>query len=265
MWKAENVVSCFIKSLSPNAKLAKLRTLYFYTQVNFEKNLLNNWVILINFVTYMDILLIILEGLAIGILISAPMGPIGMLCIQRTLNKGRASGFFTGVGASLSDLLYALLTGLGMSFIINFVEEHQLMLQMFGSLVLLGFGVYIARKNPAKALKARSGRPVKNNFIQDLVTGFLFTFSNPLIIFLIIGLYARFNFLTQEQSIYGYVAGFLSIIIGALCWWFVITYFVSKVRGHFNVRSMWLINIIIGSLICLMSLVGFGLSLVELL
>ena len=70
----------------------------------------------------MDILLIIVKGLAIGVLISAPMGPIGMLCIQRTLNKGRAAGFFTGVGAALSDLLYSLLTGLGMSIIINFVE-----------------------------------------------------------------------------------------------------------------------------------------------
>lgn len=213
----------------------------------------------------MDILLIILEGMAIGILVSAPMGPIGMLCIQRTLNKGRASGFFTGVGAAFSDLLYSLLTGLGLSFIINFVEEHQLLLQMFGSVVLLGFGIYIARKNPAKALKARGGRPLKNNYVQDLVTGFLFTFSNPLIIFLIIGLYARFNFLTNITHAYGYAVAFLSIIIGALSWWFVITYFVSKVRGHFNVRSMWLINIIIGSLICLMSVIGFGLSLSEVL
>lgn len=213
----------------------------------------------------MDILLIILEGMAIGVLVSAPMGPIGMLCIQRTLNKGRASGFFTGVGAAFSDLLYSLLTGLGLSFIINFVEEHQLLLQMFGSVVLLGFGIYIARKNPAKALKARDGKPLKNNYVQDLVTGFLFTFSNPLIIFLIIGLYARFNFLTNITHAYGYAVAFLSIIVGALSWWFVITYFVSKVRGHFNVRSMWLINIIIGSLICLMSVIGFGLSLSEVL
>ena len=101
--------------------------------------------------------------------------------------------------------------------------------------------------------------------MQDLVTGFLFTFSNPLIIFLIIGLYARFNFLTNITAVYGYVIAFLSIIVGALGWWFVITYFVSKVRGRFNVRSMWLINIIIGSLICLMSVIGLALSIVDLL
>ena len=71
----------------------------------------------------MEIVKVIIAGLAIGILISAPMGPIGMLCIQRTLNKGRASGFFTGVGAAFSDLLYSLLTGFGLSFVINFKKS----------------------------------------------------------------------------------------------------------------------------------------------
>ena len=63
----------------------------------------------------------IIRGFAIGVLVSAPMGPIGVLCIQRTLNKGRWSGFVTGVGAAVSDLCYALLTGLGMSIVIDFI------------------------------------------------------------------------------------------------------------------------------------------------
>ena len=81
-------------------------------------------------------LYIVLRGMAIGLLISAPMGPIGMLCIQRTLNKGRWPAFFTGVGAALSDLIYCLLTGLCLSFITDFVETNQLLLQIIGSLVL---------------------------------------------------------------------------------------------------------------------------------
>lgn len=206
----------------------------------------------------------ILHGMAVGILMSAPMGPIGMLCIQRTLNKGRASGFFTGVGAALSDLIYAMLAGLGMSMIIDFVEAHQTLLQLFGSVVLFGFGIYIARKNPVNTLKTNKSS-LKNNYVQDLVTGFLFTFSNPLILFLVIGLYARFNFPSPDFMFYHYVVGFLSIITGALLWWLIITYFVNKVRGHFNVRSIWLVNIIIGTLICLMSVIGCGMSLMDLL
>ena len=114
----------------------------------------------------MEIVKVIIAGLAIGILITAPMGPIGMLCIQRTLNKGRASGFFTGVGAAFSDLLYSLLTGFGLSFVINFIEKNQTVLQIFGSVVLLGFGVYIARKNPAKMIKEKKGHPVKKTMFR---------------------------------------------------------------------------------------------------
>ena len=213
----------------------------------------------------MNTLLTIIHGLAIGILVSAPMGPIGMLCIQRTLNKGRVSGLCTGIGAALSDFIYALLAGLGMSIIIDFVEDYEAQLQLIGSAVLLGFGIYIARKNPAKALRARKKGKQKKDYVQDLATGFLFTFSNPLILFLIIGLYARFNFPAAEFTWADYLIGYISIIIGALAWWLTITYFVNKVRGHFNVRSMWIINIVIGSLICLMSVAGFIMSLIDLL
>ena len=67
---------------------------------------------------------IIFRGLAIGILVSAPMGPIGVLCIPRTLNKGRRSGLATGIGASLSDLFYAMLTGFGLSIVVDFIENN---------------------------------------------------------------------------------------------------------------------------------------------
>ena len=72
-----------------------------------------------------DIFYMLWRGLAIGILVSAPMGPVGMLCIQRTLNKGRKSGLYTGFGAAVSDLFYCLLTGFGLSFIEGFLERNQ--------------------------------------------------------------------------------------------------------------------------------------------
>lgn len=92
---------------------------------------------------------ILTSGLLIGIFISAPMGPVGMLVIQRTLNKGRLPALFTGIGAAISDLTYALLTGFGMSFVTDLVTRNQLMLQILGSLVLIAFAIYLFRKNPA--------------------------------------------------------------------------------------------------------------------
>ncbi len=203
-----------------------------------------------------------LTGTLIGLLISAPMGPIGMLVIQRTLNKGRSAAFVTGIGASLSDLIYCLLTGLGLSFVTDFIESNQNVLQVIGSLVLIIYAIYLFRNNPSRSLKTPA--ETANNYWRDFVTGFLFTFSNPLILFFIIGLFARFNFLDTNYRFYHYILGYISIIIGAIGWWFLITYFVNKVRAHFNVRSMWLVNRTIAVILLAMASVGFVLGIKEL-
>lgn len=211
----------------------------------------------------MEMLLAIIHGLAIGVIVSAPMGPTGMLCIQRTLNKGRAAGFFTGVGAALSDLLYCFLAGVSISIIIDFINLYKTQFEILGCIAMICFGIYIARKNPSKSLAAREGKPQKNNYLQDFATGFLITFSNPLILGIILGLYAQFNFPTPHFTLYHYIAGFLAILVGALIWWFVITYLVNKVRTHFNLRSIWIINVIIGVVICVISLLALGKTIFE--
>lgn len=194
------------------------------------------------------------RGIAIGLIISAPMGPVGMLCIQRTLDKGRRAGFYTGIGAALSDLFYSLLTGFGLSFIEEFLERNSNIIQLAGSAVLIAFGIYLFRKNPARTLR----KPLKDevSIKKNILGGFLFTFSNPLILFLIIGLFARFNFLLPEFKVYQYFTGFVFIFVGAIIWWWFITFSIDKVRHHFNIRSMWLINRIIGVIIMLFAVVG---------
>ena len=197
---------------------------------------------------------IIIRGLAIGILISAPMGPIGMLCIQRTLDKGKFPAFFTGVGAALSDIFYCLLTGLGLSFITDFIETHQILLKIIGSLVIIACGIYLIKKNPSRSLKKPTAQ--SNTYWSDIVSGFFLTLSNPLILFFIIGLFARFNFMLPEFKYYHYIVGYLSIFIGAIIWWFTITSAVNKVRAHFNIRSMKIVNRVIAILLIVMAIIG---------
>lgn len=203
------------------------------------------------------------RGIAIGILVSAPMGPVGILCIQRTLNKGRLAGFYTGVGAAISDLIYCLITGFGLSFIEEFLERNQNIIQLIGSGVLIGFAVYLFKKNPSRDLKKNVQDQSYSK--RDILSGFLFTFSNPLILFLIIGLFARFNFTLPEIKFYHYIVGFLFIFAGAIAWWYAITYFIDRVKNHFNIRSMWLINKIIGGVILLFAIVGIITSVVNLI
>ena len=198
---------------------------------------------------------VIWRGIAIGIMISAPMGPVGILCIQRTLDKGKRQGFFTGVGAAISDLFYCILTGFGLSFIEVFLERNQNIIQLAGSAVLIAFAIYLFKKNPASSLKTPQ-EDIQFSPHKSILGGFLFTFSNPLILFLIIGLFARFNFSIPEISFYYYIAGYIAIFFGAILWWEFVTFSVNKLRAHFNVRSMWLINRIIGIIILLFAIVG---------
>ena len=197
---------------------------------------------------------IVSKGIIIGVLVSAPMGPIGMLCIQRTLNKGRWHGFVTGLGAALSDVIYAVLTCLGMGVVVTFVEANQAPLQLIGSIVLGIFGYYIFQSNPVRNLKKQ--REKKLSFTQDFITAFLLTFSNVLIVLLYIGLFARFGFVLPEYSFWLLVVGIVSIGIGAILWWFGITYIIAKLRKWFNVRGIWLLNRIVGSVIIILSIIG---------
>ena len=133
------------------------------------------------FPIHIDLLQLILKGLLIGVIASAPMGPVGVLCIQRTLNKGRWYGFVTGLGAAASDIIYALITGLGMSFVMDLITNptNKFWLQISGSVLLLVFGIYCWRSNPTSNMH-RSGKQ-KGTLWHNGVTAFLVTFSNPLI------------------------------------------------------------------------------------
>ncbi|MDE5552449.1 MAG: LysE family transporter, partial [Muribaculaceae bacterium] len=193
------------------------------------------------------------RGVAIGVLISAPMGPVGILCIQRTLEKGRKAGLFTGIGAALSDLFYSLLTGFGLSFIETFIERNQNVIQLLGSVVLIGFSIYLFRKSPSSSLR----RPVPQDISarRNILGGFLFTFSNPLILLLIIGLFARFNFLMPEMKFYHYIIGFIFLLAGALGWWYGVTFVIDKILKRFSFRTMKKINVGIGIVILAFALV----------
>ena len=194
------------------------------------------------------------KGIIIGILVSAPMGPIGLMCVQRTLNKGRWHGFFSGVGAVFSDLFYAAITCLGMGIVVSFVETNKSIIQIIGSVLLFGFGLYTFQSNPSKSLQ--KPKESVSTYSQDAVTAFLLTLSNPLIIFLYIALFARFNFIDTEETLYSVIAGLLSIVIGALVWWFIVTFLVGKLRRVINIRGLWIMNKAVGAVIMSLSLFG---------
>jgi threonine/homoserine/homoserine lactone efflux protein len=200
-------------------------------------------------------------GMVVGVLVSSPMGPIGMLCVQRTLAKGWRSGFVSGTGAALSDLIYATVTGLFMGLVVNFVEAHQRPLQIFGSIVIAVFGYYIFRNNPLKSLQRNQEK--KQTLVQDFVTAFLLTFSNVLIVFLYIGLYARFGLVLPEHSVRMTVLGLTGVLAGAILWWLFITFVVSLLRRWVNIRGLKIMNRIVGTVIFILAVIGLVTSFIS--
>jgi len=205
---------------------------------------------------------IIFKGFLIGVLVSAPMGPIGLLCVQRTLSKGQWHGFFSGIGAALSDVFYAGIISLGMGFIIDFITVNQYILKIIGSTLLMVFGTYIFLSNPFKRLRDPD-EIINESYSQDTVTAFFLTLSNPLIIFLYIALFARFNFIAPEEKMFSILLGLASILTGALSWWFLITFLVGKLRKIVNLHVLWIINRIVGIVIIVLSIYYLALTLMH--
>lgn len=203
---------------------------------------------------HIDILDMVFKGMLIGMLVSAPMGPVGILCVQRTLNKGRWYGFVTGVGATASDLIYALITGFGMSFVMNLVNnsENRFFLQIAGSVMLLFFGIYSWRSNPVKNIHRSS--KTKGTLFHNGLTAFFVTLSNPLIILLFMAAFAQMAFIVPEKPLEMCI-GYLSIIGGALLWWFGLTWLIDKIRNKFEETGIIIINKVIGSIVILISLI----------
>ncbi len=200
-----------------------------------------------------NIIELILKGMLIGIIASAPMGPVGVLCVQRTLNKGRWPGFATGVGAAISDIIYALLTGLGLHFLLNFITQPTPMyiLKVGGSVVLLVFGVVCFRSKP-KPVQLLNRQNL--SFFYNAHTAFWITFANPLIILLFIAIMAQLSFVSPGHPLEMGI-GYASIFFGALLWWYGLTWLIDLVKERFSEDGIIIINKVIGSAVVIVSLV----------
>lgn len=197
----------------------------------------------------------IVKGLVIGILVSAPMGPIGILCVQRTLNRGRWHGFFTGLGAMMSDLIYALIMLAGISIVDEFFTKNELILQVLGSIVLIIFGYRVFRSNPLKGWTPKFNNE-GTRYVKDFVSSFLFTLSNVAILIVFITLFARFHYNPMEQGLTGIIVSLISIAVGALSWWFGLSFVVARLRKHFNRKGLILLNRSIGTILTIVGIVG---------
>ena len=191
-----------------------------------------------------SVLGIFLQGALLGFSIAAPVGPIGVLCIRRTLQNGFKSGLASGLGAASADAVYGTIAAAGLTLAADFLVKQQIWLSLAGGAFLLYLGVQTFR-SPAPVMESEAGK--SSSLIGDYLSTFLLTLSNPITIFSFIALFggmsagADFAF-----SAFILVAGVFS---GSALWWLALSGGVGILRGRFNTETMRWVNRVAGVVI----------------
>jgi threonine/homoserine/homoserine lactone efflux protein len=192
------------------------------------------------------------KGFIVGLMVSIPLGPIGVLCIQRTLNKGRRSGFFSGLGAAAADTIFAIIAGFGITFIISFIREQQLYFQIIGGIIVIFLGIHIFYTNPVRQLRMQ--RMNRNKLSQDFFTVFLLTITNPMAVFFFLAMFAGINIGDESLSLFDMSNLVLGVFSGAAAWWFTLSAIVNLLRHRFRLKIIWWMNKVAGVIIFLLGI-----------
>ena len=187
---------------------------------------------------------LLVKGLLIGLLASIPLGPIGVICVQRTVNKGRLSGFISGLGAASADTIFATIAGFSLTFIITFIEEKQIAFQIAGGLVVVALGAKIFFTNPIRQLRRHKRK--KNSLTEEFISVLLLTITNPLAVFFFLALFAAFGVVSGQTTWYLSLVTLGGVFLGAGLWWYTLTSLVNIFRNKFRLKQLWWINKISG-------------------
>ncbi|STX42993.1 arginine exporter protein [Legionella donaldsonii] len=187
-----------------------------------------------------------LKGLIVGIAIAAPVGPIGILCIQRSLHNGFQIGLMSGLGAALADSVYGIIAGFGLTALSSFLLTQQFWIRLIGGLFLLYFGITLFLANP----KARATRDEERSLWNAFATTFLLTLTNPATILSFMAIFAGLGLGSTATD---FIHAFLlvsGITLGSALWWLLLSSFVAfKLRHRLSPKVMSYINRVSGIII----------------
>ncbi|MDR1552811.1 MAG: LysE family translocator [Prevotellaceae bacterium] len=196
------------------------------------------------------------KAILVGFCGSVAVGPIGVLCIQRTINKGRNSGLISGAGAASADTVFAALAVLGLAGIQKLLDAHQAVFYIAGGAIIALIGIKIHFSNPIKQYK----RPKVGKFklLEDFASTFLLTLTNPMTIFFLIGLFAllKLDLISAKESTSSIAVVLWGVFLGACAWWFVLISIVNRFRKKFRLRKIWMVNKIAGIIIFILGIIS---------
>jgi threonine/homoserine/homoserine lactone efflux protein len=187
----------------------------------------------------------LLRGLMLGFSIAAPVGPIGVLCIRRTLAEGRPSGFISGLGAASADAIYGSIAAFGLAFISSFLVSQQFWLRLIGGGFLCYLGIRTILARPSQQAAASRG----NGLIQAYVSTFLLTLTNPMTIISFAAVFAGLGLANTSGNYASARILVLGVFLGSALWWLLLSGGVGIFRDRFNAQGMQWVNRISGVII----------------
>jgi threonine/homoserine/homoserine lactone efflux protein len=189
------------------------------------------------------------KGLIIGFSIAAPVGPIGILCIKRTLSFGRWIGLVSGMGAASADAIYGCIAAFGLTFISNFLIHQQIWLRLIGGCFLCFLGIKIFFSKPVDT----SIQSNRLGLINAYGSTFFLTLTNPLTILSFAAIFAGLGLADASGDYFSATITVLGVFLGSACWWLLLSSGVSILRVRFKPVGFQWLNWISGSII-----LGFG-------
>jgi threonine/homoserine/homoserine lactone efflux protein len=191
-----------------------------------------------------------IRGLIIGFSIAAPVGPIGVLCIRRTLADGRTSGFLSGLGAATADALYGCVAGFGLTVISGFLVDQRFWIQLIGGIFLLALGIKTLRTVPAERTAAASDTGLAASYASTL----LLTLTNPMTILSFAGIFAALGVADTGGDFSAAALLVLGVFVGSAAWWLLLSGGVGLLREKLSSGVLRWTNRLSGAI-----LLAFGL------
>ena len=189
----------------------------------------------------------LLKGLAIGFAIAAPVGPINLLCIRRSIVDGRRVGFVSGLGAAAADTTYGTIAAIGLTAVTSFLTGHRVGLQLVGGLFLAALGLHIMRARPPRR---EAAAPVHVRRLRDaFASTYVLTLANQMTIIAFTGIYAGLGLGWRTGRTMDALELIGGVFLGSSLWWLILALLAGTFGRHLNDDALRWINLIAGGII----------------
>lgn len=192
-------------------------------------------------------MMLLIKGIILGILVAAPVGPVGVLCIKRSLKYGFITGAIGGFGTAVADSLYAAVAAFGIKIIGDFLTEFATLIKLFGGgfIIFLAIRIYFSKNENSSEIK-------NENPLKTFISTFIITITNPGTIIAFTAIFAGMGILDKQTNLFDASLLVLGVFLGSMLWWIILSFSVSRLKSKKS------INLLLVNRLAALLLFGFG-------